>query len=110
MVLVELIYPLRFLAVISLRTPWVQWFQEHFPDADRLDAVSRTVALSYAQHLKHQVDAGQYSLRYQRDLYTSIRQFFDFVIDEGLETAPERNPFSFRDVPGKPRHASSLPL
>src|SRR5438132_9382929 len=28
MVLVELIYPLRFLAVISLRTPWVQLLQQ----------------------------------------------------------------------------------
>jgi len=79
-----------------------EWLQEDSPEADRLDAVSRTIALAYAQHLKHQVDAGKYGLRYQRSLYTSIRQFFDFVIDEGLETAPGRNPFSFHDVASKP--------
>lgn len=81
---------------------FLQWFQEQYPGSARLDDVSRTVALSYAQHLKQQVEAGQYGLRYQRGLYTSIRQFFDFVIDESLDSAPERNPFSFRDVPRKP--------
>ena len=82
---------------------FLHWFQEHYPDLGRLDDVSRVVALSYAQHLKQQVDAGQYATRYQQGLYNSVRQFFDFVIDESLETAPARNPFSFRDVPRKPQ-------
>ncbi len=44
----------------ALRTFFL-WLQEHFPEADRLDAVSRSIAQRYAQHLAEQVAAGHYS-------------------------------------------------
>jgi site-specific recombinase XerD len=78
------------------------WLQEHFPEADRLDAVSRSIAQSYAQYLAEQVAAGRYSKNYHADLYSSIHRFFDFVIDERMETSPARNPFSPRDLPRRP--------
>ena len=85
----------------ALRTFFL-WLQEHFPEADRLDAVSRSIAQSYAQHLAEQVAAGHYSKNYRADLYSSIHRFFDFVIDEHMETSPARNPFSPRDLPRRP--------
>lgn len=75
------------------------WLQEHAPTCSRLDEVTRTVALSYGQYLKQQVAAGRYGETYHRNLHTYIRQFFDFAIDERLETSPGRNPFSVRDLP-----------
>jgi len=78
------------------------WLQEQCPSCTRLDEVSRTVALSYAQYLNQQVQAGYYSETYHRGLHTYVRQFFDFVIDERLETSPSRNPFSVRDLPRAP--------
>lgn len=75
------------------------WLQEQEPGCGRLDGVSRSVALSYGQHLKAQGEAGRYSASYQRELHTYIRQFFDFAIDERLPTSPDRNPFSVRDLP-----------
>lgn len=78
------------------------WFQEQYPSCNRLDDVTRTVALSYVQYLKQQVQAGRYSATYHTGLHTYVRQFFDFVIDERLETSPSRNPFSVRDLPRKP--------
>ncbi len=78
------------------------WLQEHYPICTRLDEVTRTVALSYGQYLKQQVEAGCYSETYHRGLHTYVRQFFDFVIDERLETSPGRNPFSVRDLPRAP--------
>lgn len=79
------------------------WFQEQYPACgSRLDAVTRTVALSYLEYLNQQVQAGHRSAAYRRGLYTYIRQFFTFVIDELLETSPNRNPFSARDLPHEP--------
>lgn len=78
------------------------WFQEHSPLCHRLDDVSRSVALSYAEFLKQQVEAGRYGKHYHNELYNNMRLFFDFVIEEQLETAPPRNPFSQRDVPRRP--------
>lgn len=78
------------------------WLEGHAPTCARLDEVTRTVALSYGQYLKQQVEAGRYSETYQRGLHTYVRQFFDFVIDERLETSPGRNPFSVRDLPRAP--------
>jgi site-specific recombinase XerD len=85
----------------ALRTFFL-WLQEHFPEADRLDAVSRSIAQSYAQHLAEQVAAGHYSKNYRADLYSSLHRFFDFVIDERMETSAARNPFSPRDLPRRP--------
>ena len=48
------------------------------------------------------MEAGRYSQTYHRGLHTYVRQFFDFVIDERLETSPSRNPFSVRDLPRAP--------
>jgi site-specific recombinase XerD len=78
------------------------WFQDQYPACHRLDAVTRTVALSYVEYLKQQVQAGHYSASYRRSLHAYIRQFFDFVIDEQLDTSPNRNPFSVRDLPRNP--------
>jgi site-specific recombinase XerD len=78
------------------------WLQEHDRACAHLDEVTRTVALSYGQYLKQQVEAGRYSETYHRGLHTYVRQFFDFVIDERLETSPGRNPFSVRDLPRAP--------
>ncbi len=78
------------------------WLQEHFPEADRLDAVSRSIAQRYAQYLAEQVATGHMSKQYHADLYSSMHRFFDFVLDEHLETAPARNPFSPRDIPRRP--------
>jgi site-specific recombinase XerD len=78
------------------------WLQESSPEVSRLDGTSRTIALAYAHYLKEQAAAGRYSKGYQCDLYSLVRQFFDFVIDERLDTAPARNPFSLRDLPKRP--------
>jgi len=78
------------------------WLQECSPEVSRLDAVSRPMALAYAHYLQEQVAAGRYSKGYQCELYSLVRQFFDFVIDERLDTAPARNPFSSRDLPQRP--------
>jgi integrase len=78
------------------------WLQGHAPTCARLDEVTRTVALSYGQYLKQQVEVGRYSETYQRGLHTYVHLFFDFVIDERLETSPGRNPFSVRDLPRAP--------
>jgi len=78
------------------------WFQENYSDGDRLDQVTRLVALEYARYLKNLVEAGKYSLKYRNDLYRGMRLFFDFVIDERLETSPDRNPFGRKDLPWDP--------
>ena len=48
------------------------------------------------------MDDGKYSLKYRNDLYRGMRLFFDFVIEEGLETSPDRNPFGKHDLPYDP--------
>jgi integrase len=78
------------------------WFQELYPTRSHLDQVDRSVALDYARHLKSKVDTGDYSPKYRNDLYRNMRLFFDFVIDERLDTAPYRNPFGKKDTPCDP--------
>jgi integrase len=78
------------------------WFQERYPACPRLDQVTRSVALEYSRFLKDEVEAGVYSLKYRSHLYRGMRLFFDFVIDESLETAPNRNPFGKNDLPSDP--------
>lgn len=78
------------------------WLQAYAPTCSRLDEVTRSIALAYGQYLKQQGEAGRYGELYQRGLHTYIRQFFDFSIDEGLQTSPSRNPFSVRDLPRAP--------
>lgn len=78
------------------------WFQENYPDCDRLDQVTRLVALEYGRYLKDLVDQHKYALKYRNDLYRGMRLFFDFVIDEQLNTSPDRNPFGKKDIPNDP--------
>lgn len=78
------------------------WLQEHSPGSSRLDQVTRGMALAYGRYLRDRVDQGTYSPKYRNDLYRSVRLFYDFVIDERLDTAPDRNPFARHDVPRDP--------
>lgn len=78
------------------------WFQENYPNCDRLDQVTRLVALEYSSYLKDLVDEHKYVLKYRNDLYRGMRLFFDFIIDEQLETSPDRNPFGRKDIPNEP--------
>ena len=78
------------------------WFQENYPDCDRLDQVTRLVALEYSRYLKDLVDEHKYALKYRNDLYRGMRLFFDFVIDEQLATSPDRKPFGRKDIPNDP--------
>lgn len=78
------------------------WFQERYPACPRLNHVTRRVALEYSRFLKEKVEAGIYSRKYRNDLYRGMRLFFDFVIDEDLETSPDRNPFGKNDLPPDP--------
>jgi integrase len=75
------------------------WLQEHDPEISRLTDVSRTIALAFAGELRGQVDAGTHSLGYQRGSYRHVRLFFDFAIEERLDTGPNRNPFAVGDLP-----------
>ena len=78
------------------------WFQDCYPIRSRLDNVTRSVALEYGRYLKAKVEDGTYSPKYRNDLYRGMRLFFDFVIDERLDTSPDRNPFGKRDMPSDP--------
>jgi site-specific recombinase XerD len=78
------------------------WFQQQYPACSRLDDVTRAVALEYGHYLHQQVQANRFGLAHQRSLHSYVRQFFDFIIDERVETSPHRNPFSARDLPRKP--------
>jgi site-specific recombinase XerD len=78
------------------------WLQERYPEVGRLESVSRPIALAYAHYLKEQGAAGRYSKSYQCDLYNFMRVLCDFAIEERLDTAPMRNPFSLRDLPKRP--------
>ena len=78
------------------------WFQDCYPNRSRLDNVTRSVALEYGRYLKAKVENGTYSPKYRNDLYRGMRLFFDFVIDERLDTSPDRNPFGKRDMPSDP--------
>ena len=83
-------------------TAFFLWFQENHPDCERLDDVNRKVALAYVHHLKRKVDAGQYSGKYRNDQYRGMRLFFEFAMEERLETSPDRNPFGRQDIPQAP--------
>jgi integrase/recombinase XerC len=78
------------------------WLEEQYPTCDRLDQVSRAMALAYAQFLKRLQEEGQYSQVYWQALYRSMRLFFAFAIEEHVDTAPLQNPFSAKDLPRKP--------
>ena len=78
------------------------WFQEHHPTCSRLDQVTRPMALSYGRYLKSKVAEGSYSPKYSNDLYRGVRLFFDFAIDERLDSSPDRNPFAKYDIPQAP--------
>jgi len=78
------------------------WLQEEYPDHDRLDDVNREVALEYSCYLKDQVTVGSFAPTYRNGLYCTVRNFYDYVIFEDLETSPHRNPFGLRDMPRKP--------
>lgn len=78
------------------------WLQENHPSLARIDQVTRSVALEYAGYLKDRVEDGTYSSRYRIHLYLRTRLLFEFAIDEHLDTAPDRNPFSKHDVPEDP--------
>jgi integrase len=78
------------------------WLQAEHPQIDRLDGVTRPIALAYASHLKRKVEAKTYTPKYRTDLYRRIRLFYEFAIVEGLETSPDRNPFSVGDTPSDP--------
>jgi integrase len=75
------------------------WLQEHYPGRSCLSDVSRTIALAYAGELRGQVDVGTHSLGYQRGSYRDVCLFFDFAIEERLDTCPNRNPFAVGDLP-----------
>jgi site-specific recombinase XerD len=75
------------------------WLQDNHPNHSRLDSVTRSVALSYLHHLNSKVAEGIYCPNYAIDLQRGVRLFYNFVIDERLETTPDRNPFTIRDLP-----------
>jgi site-specific recombinase XerD len=75
------------------------WLQDSYPHSASLDSVTRAIALDYARYLKQQVKAGRYSLLYATDLQRCVRLFYNFVIDERLDTSPDRNPFTMHDLP-----------
>ena len=79
-----------------------RWFQSSYPQATRLDEVTRQVALSYATFLNSKVYDGTYSSKYRNDLYRRIRLFFEFSLIERLESSPDRNPFARADLPNEP--------
>lgn len=78
------------------------WLQHECPGHHRLDSVTRTVALAYAKHLRQQRDEQRFSPKYTIDLYRHLRLFYDFVIDERLDSSPDRNPFTHRDLGHEP--------
>jgi site-specific recombinase XerD len=78
------------------------WLQDGQPELTRLDQVTRTVAIDYAHHLQELVARQTYAPKYRNDLYHDVRLFFEFAIEEHLDTAPPHNPFSRRDTPRCP--------
>jgi integrase/recombinase XerD len=80
------------------------WLQETYPHYERLDDVSRPVALAYMKHLLKLRDRVQRSLNYCNDTYAFVRRFFEFAIQEQVETSPHRNPFGMKDIPSEPKH------
>jgi site-specific recombinase XerD len=82
------------------------WLQEHYPDCDRLDKITRTIACAYGEYLKGQCEQGHIGAAYRNQLYSTPRFFFNFVLQEQLEAAPSRNPFGVKDLPER---ADALP-
>lgn len=78
------------------------WLQDAQPELTRLDQITRTVTLAYARHLQELVATETYAPKYRNDLYNHVRLFFEFALEEQLETAPAHNPFSRRDLPRCP--------
>lgn len=78
------------------------WLQAEAPHITRLDGVTRAIALAYAAYLKRKVDDATYTPKYRTDLYRRIRLFYEFAIDERLDTSPDRNPFAVGDTPSDP--------
>jgi len=78
------------------------WFQAQAPFRNRLDGVTRPLALAYGRHLKALREQGKYSIVHSNDMYRSVRLFYEFVIREGLKTSPPRNPFALGDMPWAP--------
>lgn len=80
------------------------WFQATYPLSERLDDITRPVALAYMKHLMELREQGQRSLNYCNDLFSYARLFVEFTIRENLDTSPHRNPFGMRDIPQEPKH------
>ncbi len=78
------------------------WFQAQYPARAGLADVTRPVALAFAKHLRQLREAGQYAQIYCNDQYRSLRLFYEFAIQERLETSPDRNPFALHDLPREP--------
>jgi integrase/recombinase XerD len=94
-------------SVVSFRNGLLDfclWFQATYPHSQRLDDITRPVALSYMRHLLELRERGQRSLNYCNDLYAYTRLFIEFTIRENLDTSPKRNPFGMKDIPQEPKH------
>lgn len=79
-----------------------EWLEVHDPSCDSLQAVTRKVAVAYAEHLRGQCEQGHISPTYRNQHYHAVRAFFNFVIDEEVEPALRRNPFATSDLPARP--------
>jgi len=90
------------------------WLQESHPKIQRLDEVSRHIALDYLKHLKKKGEVGDYSQQYCAAIFRSIRLFFDFAVFEQMEASPNRNPFGNISIPNNrnrvPRYISDTEL
>jgi len=80
------------------------WFQAAYPLSQRLDDITRPVALAYMRYLMSLREQGQCSLNYCNDLYAMARLFIEFTIRENLDSSPHRNPFGMKDIPLEPKH------
>ena len=86
------------------------WLQTNYPERSRLNQVERTIALEYAQYHRGKIEEGTYALQYAHDQNRVLRLFFDFAIDERLDSSPNRNPFTGNELPRRsdpiPRYLS----
>ncbi len=81
---------------------FIAWCGRNGAPPQRLDEVTRGVALAYATYLKEARAAGRFSGLYHSEQYASMRLFYDFALDEGLASSPTRNPFGKKDTPREP--------
>lgn len=79
-----------------------RWLQAQDAEQRDLGCVTRPLALAYAHYLKQCADDHTYSPKYASDLYRCVRRFYDFVVEERLATAPDRNPFTRKDLAQAP--------